>query len=207
MAVGFFFGETKMQLLNLETTTTMDSREIAELTGKEHGHVLRDIRAMLESLEVDQSNFGGVYLGGNGQERPCFKLPYDETVCLLTGYDAKARMAVIKRWKELEAQQVPKIPKTYAAALLEAGRLAEIVENQSVMIENQAHRLDESKKWASVKRMETSYGLTFKFSELKKYSIKHGYAMPKVRDANYAAGVNTYHEDVWMAVYQVDIPD
>ena len=195
-----------MQLLNLETTTTMSSREIAELTGKEHGHVMRDIRSMLESLG-GQSNFGASYRNSQNKEQPMYKLPYDETVCLLTGYDAKARMAVIKRWKELEAQKAPKIPKTYAAALLEAGRLAEIVENQSLVIETQAHRLDEAKKWASVKRMETSYGLTFKFSELKKYSLKHGYDMPKVRDANYAAGVNTYHEDVWMAVYQVDIPE
>ena len=195
-----------MQLLNLETTTTMSSLEIAELTGKEHGHVMRDIRSMLESLG-GQSNFGASYKNSQNKEQPMYKLPYDETVCLLTGYDAKARMAVIKRWKELESQQAPKIPKTYAAALLEAGRLAEIVENQSLTIENQAHRLDEAKKWASVKRMETSYGLTFKFSELKKYSLKHGYDMPKVRDANYAAGVNTYHEDVWMAVYQVDIPE
>ena len=184
----------------------MSSLEIAELTGKEHGHVMRDIRSMLESLG-GQSNFGASYKNSQNKEQPMYKLPYDETVCLLTGYDAKARMAVIKRWKELEAQQAPKIPKTYAAALLEAGRLAEIVENQSLTIENQAHRLDEAKKWASVKRMETSYGLTFKFSELKKYSLKHGYDMPKVRDANYAAGVNTYHEDVWMAVYQVDIPE
>ena len=34
-------------------------------------------------------------------------LPYDETVCLLTGYDVVARMKVIKRWKELE--QINKI--------------------------------------------------------------------------------------------------
>jgi hypothetical protein len=109
---------------------------------------------------------------------------------------------------------VHKVPQTLSEALLLGAELAKQVEvlalensQKSEVIESQAHRLDEAKKWASVKRMETSYGLTFKFSELKKYSIKHGYAMPKVRDANYAAGVNTYHEDVWMAVYQVDIPE
>lgn len=82
---------------------TMSSIEIAELTGKRHDHVMRDIRAMLTDLKIDLPIFGAVYIAGNGQEQPCFNLPHDETICLLTGYDAKARMAVIKRWQELEA--------------------------------------------------------------------------------------------------------
>lgn len=84
----------------------MTSVEIAELTGKEHGHVRRDITAMLEVLEKDASSFGYIYLDSYKREQPGFQLPYDETICLLTGYDAKARMKVIKRWRELEDQVV-----------------------------------------------------------------------------------------------------
>jgi Rha family phage regulatory protein len=91
-----------MLVLNTNPTITMTSREIAELTGKEHGHVMRDIRAMFETLEIGQSTFGASYLNSQNKEQPMFRLPYDETICLLTGYDAKARMAVIKRWRELE---------------------------------------------------------------------------------------------------------
>lgn len=38
---------------------TMSSREIAELTGKRHDHVMRDVRSMLEQLEKDAPSFGG----------------------------------------------------------------------------------------------------------------------------------------------------
>ena len=68
----------------------MSSLEIAELTGKEHGHVMRDIRNMLDALG-GQSNFGASYKNAQNKEQPMFRLPYEETICLLTGYDAKAR--------------------------------------------------------------------------------------------------------------------
>lgn len=40
--------------------TTMSSREIAELTGKRHDNVTRDIRNMLEELGEDVLSFEGM---------------------------------------------------------------------------------------------------------------------------------------------------
>lgn len=84
---------------------TMSSREIAELTDKEHFHVMRDIREMLAALTEDESKFGGIYLDAYGREQACFNLPKDLTITLVAGYNVKMRHAIVKRWQELEAQQ------------------------------------------------------------------------------------------------------
>lgn len=82
---------------------TMSSLEIAAYAGKHHTHVMRDIRKMLEGLEIDQSKFGSVYLDAKGEQRPCFNLPKRETLILVSGYDVRMRAKIIDRWAELEA--------------------------------------------------------------------------------------------------------
>lgn len=81
---------------------TMSSLEIAKLTGKRHDSVIRDIRNMLGELESDLHSFEEIYKDQGGRTYPCFNLDRHHTECLLTGYSAKMRMAVIKRWHELE---------------------------------------------------------------------------------------------------------
>ena len=46
---------TNLTIMN--QTQTMSSREIAELTGKEHKNVLADIRMMLDGLELTSADF------------------------------------------------------------------------------------------------------------------------------------------------------
>lgn len=81
---------------------TMSSREIAELTGKQHFHVKRDIERMLADLLEDPSIYGCTYLDSQNRNQTEYRLDREHTDCLLTGYSAAMRMAVIKRWRELE---------------------------------------------------------------------------------------------------------
>jgi len=86
-------------------TPTMSSREIAELTGKRHDHVMADIRKMLNELEIQSPEFSGDYTDNSGRRYPCFNLPKRETYILVTGYSIPLRAKVIDRWQELEATQ------------------------------------------------------------------------------------------------------
>lgn len=117
-------GKVSMNELTLasnETNVTMSSREIAELTGKKHADICRDIRVMLaemyEGNEKDYiRNADLLYLTNHSVS--C--VHYDESnpnaweylldryhsEILVTGYDVKRRAAVIKRWYDLETGKV-----------------------------------------------------------------------------------------------------
>lgn len=85
--------------------TTMSSREIANVTGKRHDNVKRDILAMLKELKIDALKFEDIYLDGRNREQVQYLLDREHTDCLLTGYSAPMRMKVIRRWRELEQQE------------------------------------------------------------------------------------------------------
>lgn len=108
---------------------TMTSREIAELTGKEHAHVMRDIRAMLSELELAEGGYLQNWIHPqNGQTYQEFALNRELTETLLTGYSASARLKVIRRWHELEEQAAKPafaLPQTMSEALRLAADLAD----------------------------------------------------------------------------------
>lgn len=116
---------------------TMSSREIAELTGKEHYNVMRDIRSMLQELGKDAFSFEGIYLDAYGREKPCFNLPRREVEILLTGYSIPLRAKVIDRLHELEEQakgDTFRVPQSLPEALRLAAELAE--KNEQLALEN-----------------------------------------------------------------------
>ena len=87
----------------------MSSIEIAELTGKQHSNVLRDIRNMLlelyvkEDSELNPKEVQGVrfeYLENTMTKE--IHLDKRHTLTLITGYSVKLRDAVIQRWQFLE---------------------------------------------------------------------------------------------------------
>ena len=88
----------------INTSATMSSREIAELTGKDHRHVLADIRKMFEELGETSAGFSADLPDAYGRPQPAFNLPKRETLILVSGYSVTMRARIIDRWQELEAQ-------------------------------------------------------------------------------------------------------
>lgn len=86
---------------------TMSSREIAELVGKLHSNVMRDIKNMMQQLDSqNQFNFELVeYTDAKGEKRPMYELTKKGCLCLASGYNANLRMRIINRWEELEAEK------------------------------------------------------------------------------------------------------
>jgi len=101
-------------------TPAISSLEIAQITGKEHAHVMRDIRVTLEEAGIGESKFGSTYTDSQNKQRPCYLLPRRECDLVVSGYSVKYRLAIIDRWHQLEQQAALAafdIPQTYSAAL------------------------------------------------------------------------------------------
>lgn len=116
-----------------QSDITMDSREIAELLGARHADIMISIETQLP--RVGYTAIPYTYRNDqNGQTYRYYKLPYRETMILVSGYSVELRARIIDRWLELEREAAPKIPKTYGQAL----RLAA---DQALEIEKQAEAL------------------------------------------------------------------
>lgn len=86
-----------------EAITKMSSKEIADLTGKRHLNVIRDIRSML--AELDDSILSHEeyqeFKDSRGYTSE-FLLNKNLTLTLITGYDVNTRHKINVRWQELE---------------------------------------------------------------------------------------------------------
>lgn len=83
---------------------TMSTREVAELTGKLHTHVIRDTRAMLDQLG-DEPNLDHVREEKDARGyTAAFHLPKDLTLTLVAGYSVPLRHRIVTRLQELEAK-------------------------------------------------------------------------------------------------------
>ncbi|MGX5194764.1 phage antirepressor KilAC domain-containing protein [Klebsiella oxytoca] len=108
-----------------DSSVTMSSREIAELTEKQHGHVCRDIEAMLKQLGESPEGYIQLWTHPqNGQKYREYRLDREHTECLITGYSAVLRMKIIRRLRELE-DSANAIPQTLPEALRLAADMAE----------------------------------------------------------------------------------
>jgi phage antirepressor YoqD-like protein len=126
-------------------TVTMSSREIAELTGKQHKNVLRDINVMLESLEKAGSDLSQAirYFDERGRNSE-IRLDRVLTETLLTGYSIPLRHRVVTRLSELEnvSRHVVSVPRTLPEALRLAADQAEQNLQLQAVIQKQAPKVE-----------------------------------------------------------------
>ena len=109
----------------------MSSLEVAELTGKRHADVMRDIRNLLDQGVAERNFALSEYKDSTGRKLPCYNLTKKGCLILASGYDAKLREKIIDRWEELEeAKQTGgfQIPQSYSEALMLAAKQAEQIE-------------------------------------------------------------------------------
>ena len=79
----------ELKVLNHEGTLVVDSRDVANMIGKQHSHLMRDIQGYIQILEsnaetlaaqqnpnLDSANFflESTYVDPKGETRPCYLL-------------------------------------------------------------------------------------------------------------------------------------
>ena len=126
---------------NNSNSLKMTSREIAEITGKRHDNVMRDIRNMEPAWEkVNALKFELVeYVDKKGEKRLEYQLDKREVLYVATKWNDEIRARIILRWEELENnlngnQNIISLPQNYEEALEHL--LIQVRENKKLIAEN-----------------------------------------------------------------------
>lgn len=166
----------------LTTPLTMSSREIADLTGKQHKNVVRDVEKMVTDCNLtgsDLSRLAGTYTDAKGERRKCYNLPKNLTITLIAGYRADLRLKIVDRWMELEAQPaiVQETPEQLALRAMQA--LQATVEQQKAQIatmQEDVSALDRiARADGSLCITEAAKALQMRPKELFDYLSRHGW--------------------------------
>lgn len=228
-----------MQALSVNTTITMTSLEIAELTGKYHSNVMRDIRVMIEAISMDSDlnpcAKTSTYTGVDGRQYSMYELDKDTCLTLLLGYDAVARMRVIKRWQELEQGLVPRsLPEALrlAADLAEKNERLAIERDHAIATKAQIgskreatamataakhkreaeklkYELGRNARHATIIAVERATGLKFPknaYVALRKWCKKNNAPSVDVVDDRYGS-VKAWPAGAWLAEFDVDLSE
>lgn len=125
----------------------MTSKEIAEVTGKEHKIVMRDIRNLIDQLGENNGYIFVLveYTDLKGEKRPMYKLDKKSCLLLSSGYSVILRSKIIDRWEELEKEKRSGnfvIPSTFSEALMLAAKQAEEIEEKNKLLLEQTPKVE-----------------------------------------------------------------
>ena len=116
--------QQEISVINLDQLVSMTSVEIAELTGKEHRNVLRDIRNMADELNALKTELVGeeVYKDAKGESRVMYRLDRKHTFILVAGYSAHLRAKCYDHIQALEQRVLQLEDHKKRAAIQSANR-------------------------------------------------------------------------------------
>ena len=120
----------------------MSSREIASLLESRHRDVCISITRLMESGAI--SGYAATPYTHEQNQQTYFEyfVSKRDSYVIVAQMSPAFTAALVDRWQELESQQKPAIPQTYAAALLEAGRLALENEKQAEQLRLAAPKVE-----------------------------------------------------------------
>lgn len=125
-------------------TTTITSREIAELTGKMHKDVMKAIR----NMENAWHKFTGrkfalsEYKDATGRTLPMYQLTKTECLYIATKFNDEARAKLVLRWEQLETAERHQLDKLTSATTAMAESLTTLVTTMN----NHSERLERLEK-------------------------------------------------------------
>ncbi len=120
-----------MLSISTQTEMTMSSREIAELLGKQHGHIKVSAERLASrgTIALRESNFNH-----NGNVYTEYHLNKRDSLVLVAQNSPEFTAALVDRWQELELKQQASVPTTFAEAL-------QLAANQAKELEEKSHAL------------------------------------------------------------------
>ena len=124
----------------MKNKETMSSLQIAEVTGKRHDAILRDIRNLLEQ-GVGRHNFvESSYYNSQNKMQPCYSLTIKGCLILASGYNALLREKIINRWEELEMAAKARKPRKCIAPRLRDERCGQFYEDLTRLVTHEDER-------------------------------------------------------------------
>lgn len=134
------------QLINLGITekggkAVVSSRDIARVFEKNHQHVMRDIRNIIENdAQWGASNFGqSSYMNEQSKSQPEYLISRDGFTLLVMGYNGEKAMqfkkTYIAAFNEMERRLAPQNYKEALLALVAAEEAREAIESQNKVLQ------------------------------------------------------------------------
>ena len=193
--------------MQLTTVTQMTSLEVAEITGKEHKSVLRDIRDEIEKLESQRIFTEHIFVPSEYQDRtgrtlPMYILTREGVLQLAARYDAVVRFKLIEK-----VSQPAKVLSPVQQLLAQAQMLVEMdsrvgaVEQGVRRLEHHCRRTITSNQltviaYANMKGIRPDeYNSSVVGRKATKLCKERNILIGKVVDSRYGL-INTYPEEI-----------